>query len=84
MTLKSNMTHSIAFSLTGVKHDGVGCDGCNEAPLIGTRWKCADCFNYDLCSACFVNDVHDKQHAFLRFDQPGGNGWVHLPIYSPL
>ncbi|KAJ7358991.1 E3 ubiquitin-protein ligase mib2 [Desmophyllum pertusum] len=59
---------------TGLKHIHVTCDGCKEVPLIGTRWKCADCQNYDLCSTCFVSDVHDKHHAFLRIEQPQGNG----------
>lgn len=54
---------------TGLKHMSVICDGCRQDPLIGIRYKCADCPNYDLCSTCFTNDVHDMQHDFLRFDQ---------------
>ncbi|KAJ7393466.1 E3 ubiquitin-protein ligase mib1 [Desmophyllum pertusum] len=45
-----------------------------SALLLETRWKCADCENYDLCSTCFTSDVHDKQHAFLRIEKPQGDG----------
>ncbi|CAH3156860.1 unnamed protein product, partial [Porites lobata] len=58
----------------GVKHTFVTCDGCKQSPLAGTRWKCADCPNYDLCSPCFMNDVHNMHHSFLRFDISGGDG----------
>ncbi len=30
----------------------VTCDGCKMAPLIGQRYCCHTCGNYDLCSAC--------------------------------
>ncbi len=30
----------------------VSCDGCNMAPLVGQRYRCLTCRNYDLCSAC--------------------------------
>ncbi|KAL9962406.1 hypothetical protein ACROYT_G031507 [Oculina patagonica] len=59
---------------TGLKHGRITCDGCRQNPLVGTRWKCADCHDYDLCSTCYMSDVHDKQHAFLRFDQPRADG----------
>ncbi|XP_073251415.1 E3 ubiquitin-protein ligase MIB2-like isoform X2 [Porites lutea] len=73
--------HSEKFDLrildcaqAGVKHTSVKCDGCKQSPLAGTRWKCADCPNYDLCSPCFMNDVHNMHHSFLRFDISGGDG----------
>jgi len=30
----------------------VTCDGCHVAPLVGLRYYCETCGNYDLCSAC--------------------------------
>jgi len=35
-----------------VNHPGVACDGCKVPPLKGPRYKCKDCPDYDLCSAC--------------------------------
>ena len=59
---------------------GVICDGCTEGPIVGTRWNCIDCPNYDLCTQCFMADVHDRNHSFLRIDKSRGEGYVVLAI----
>ncbi|OUM52267.1 hypothetical protein BVG19_g1440 [[Candida] boidinii] len=33
-------------------HRGISCDGCNAFPIVGNRFKCSDCVDYDLCSDC--------------------------------
>lgn len=30
----------------------VSCDGCSMLPLLGQRYCCSTCGDYDLCSAC--------------------------------
>jgi len=55
----------------GVKHDSILCNGCNMKPLIGTRWKCLDCEDYDLCSLCYHGDKHYLQHKFYSIDLKG-------------
>ncbi|CAF1618569.1 unnamed protein product, partial [Didymodactylos carnosus] len=35
----------------------VTCDGCKMAPLVGLRYYCDTCYNYDLCQSC-----KDKGH----------------------
>ena len=35
-----------------VVHHGVACDGCNQDPLTGIRYKCSVRDNYDLCDTC--------------------------------
>nr|XP_058964207.1 E3 ubiquitin-protein ligase MIB2-like isoform X3 [Pocillopora verrucosa] len=64
------------FSLTNgdAKHLFISCDGCKEDPIIGLRWHCLDCPNYDLCSKCYMNDVHDVNHRFERFDKSRAKG----------
>lgn len=32
--------------------DDVSCDGCSMNPIIGQRYRCPTCDNYDLCSTC--------------------------------
>ncbi|CAF1118739.1 unnamed protein product [Rotaria sordida] len=45
----------------------VRCDGCNMNPLIGQRYCCLTCGNYDLCSAC---EKKGHEHPLERVPQP--------------
>ncbi|KAM9741511.1 LOW QUALITY PROTEIN: sequestosome-1 [Menidia menidia] len=49
-------------------HPNVTCDGC-EGPVVGTRFKCSVCPNYDLCSTCQARGAH-TQHALLPLWHP--------------
>lgn len=49
-------------------HPSVTCDGC-EGPVVGTRFKCSVCPNYDLCSACQARGTH-TEHALLPIWHP--------------
>ncbi|KAM9849446.1 sequestosome-1 [Aulostomus maculatus] len=49
-------------------HPNVTCDGC-EGPVVGTRFKCSICPNYDLCSACQARGTH-TEHALLPIWHP--------------
>ncbi|KAJ7404484.1 E3 ubiquitin-protein ligase mib1 [Willisornis vidua] len=55
----------------GIKHDGTMCDTCRQQPIIGIRWKCAECTNYDLCTVCYHGDKHHLRHRFYRITTPG-------------
>lgn len=44
-------------------HPGVTCDGC-EGPVVGTRFKCSVCPDYDLCSTCQAQGKH-TEHPLL-------------------
>jgi len=46
-------------------HLNVSCDGCNMFPLIGTRFKCTKCENYDLCTNC--ENFHDESHPVVVY-----------------
>ncbi|XP_045163299.2 E3 ubiquitin-protein ligase mib1-like isoform X1 [Mercenaria mercenaria] len=52
----------------GVRHTGITCDVCQETPIIGFRWKCSSCDDYDLCTPCYMSGKHDISHSFLRMD----------------
>lgn len=51
-----------------VVHNGVFCDVCNFGPIIGTRFKCFQCPDYDLCEKCEPNNHSD--HLMLRIKKP--------------
>jgi hypothetical protein len=64
------------------------CDGCNT-PIVGVRFKCVNCADYDLCAQCEARNVdgavHERTHAFLKlpFAVPLGVGQL-LPNLRPL
>ena len=53
--------------ISGIKHESIVCNGCKKSAIMGIRWKCSVCVDYDLCHLCYMNDTHDTQHTFLRF-----------------
>jgi len=58
-------------SCCSIKHENIKCDSCNQFPLYGIRWTCADCLinenvNLNLCSQCYHNDKHQLKHRFYR------------------
>ncbi|XP_047440598.1 sequestosome-1 [Mugil cephalus] len=49
-------------------HPNVSCDGC-DGPVVGTRFKCSVCPDYDLCSSCQAKGTH-TEHALLPIWHP--------------
>uniref|UniRef100_A0A671S8M3 E3 ubiquitin-protein ligase MIB2 n=1 Tax=Sinocyclocheilus anshuiensis TaxID=1608454 RepID=A0A671S8M3_9TELE len=52
----------------GVRHSNIICDSCKKHGIMGMRWKCKVCFDYDLCTQCYMNNKHDLTHAFERYE----------------
>lgn len=52
-------------------HKKVICDNCNDK-IVGIRYKCGHCFDFDLCEACENNESvrHPKDHIFLKIVHP--------------
>uniref|UniRef100_A0A452VIS9 ZZ-type domain-containing protein n=1 Tax=Ursus maritimus TaxID=29073 RepID=A0A452VIS9_URSMA len=62
----------------GLVHPNVICDGCN-GPVVGTRYKCSVCPDYDLCAACEGKGLH-REHSKLVFPAafgPFSEGFSH-------
>jgi hypothetical protein len=53
---------------SNVIHQGIKCNKCEMNPIVGIRYKCADCNDYNLCEKCeeenFINNVHP--HDFIK------------------
>lgn len=47
------------------------CDHCDK-DIRGTRYKCMQCNDFDLCSVCEPNSlsIHDSNHVFLEIKYP--------------
>jgi len=49
-------------------HTHVICDGCNMNPVVGIRYKCAECPDFDFCEKC--EDTREHPHVFLKIKEP--------------
>ena len=68
--------------ILGVRHVHVLCDGCGQDPIVGMRWHCLGCPNFDLCTTCYMTDQHNLHHPFERIDKTRAKGYLQL--YSHL
>jgi len=57
---------------TGGVHTGITCDGCTVFPIVGERWKCSICHDFDLCASCHNLGVHPKSHPMNQIEQNQG------------
>lgn len=68
VTISSQTAGNKADHKEKVIHSNVECDGCNGA-VIGFRYKCLECPNFDLCSECETAGKH-ADHSMIRISQP--------------
>ncbi|KAH7402625.1 hypothetical protein BKA66DRAFT_449186 [Pyrenochaeta sp. MPI-SDFR-AT-0127] len=66
----------------GVIHRGITCNGCDEKPIRGVRWHCANCVDFDLCSNCEATNSHYNTHIFYKIRVPAP--YLGLPKQEPL
>merc|ERR1711971_686281 len=67
-TRKDGNRPGMARPKSGALHLGVICDGC-DGPVLGPRYKCLNCPDYDLCASCEARGLH-VQHKMIRLDAP--------------
>ncbi|KNC55424.1 uncharacterized protein AMSG_11086 [Thecamonas trahens ATCC 50062] len=60
-----------------LRHSNVRCDGCRITDLAGTRYKCRECADFDLCEACHAKGAgvesgseHTSEHTFTAIPLP--------------
>ncbi|KAJ2557506.1 hypothetical protein EV175_001299, partial [Coemansia sp. RSA 1933] len=54
---------------SNVIHRGVICNNCKETPILGVRYKCAQCSNVDVCESCEGHGAH-QEHFLLKISVP--------------
>lgn len=70
-----------------LSHNGVGCDnrggnGC-EGPVVGTRWKCAHCPDYDFCQNCESLWSASPSEEMTAKAKAGGHELWHVFVLIP-
>ena len=51
-------------------HVGIHCNGCGANPIIGNRFKCAICDNFDYCEKCENLNKDSHAHPFIKIYSP--------------
>lgn len=59
-------------------HESCQCDGCDTKPIVGIRYKCSVCKNFDYCSNCEERLSHE--HPFLKIRDPASVPEVMITI----
>ncbi len=54
-------------------HPHVVCDNCNSQ-IVGNRFKCSLCPDFDLCSGCEGTGIH-SHHSMIRIANPKDKSW---------
>ncbi|KAM6150841.1 sequestosome-1 isoform 2-T2 [Erethizon dorsatum] len=68
---REHRPHCAQEALRPMVHPNVICDGC-DGPVVGTRYKCSVCPDYDLCAVCEGKGIH-REHSKLVFASPLGH-----------
>ena len=49
-------------------HINYRCDGCQETPIIGIRYHCKVCDNFDYCENCMIKEQYNHKHEFEKIE----------------
>ncbi|BEJ17877.1 hypothetical protein CspHIS471_0701450 [Cutaneotrichosporon sp. HIS471] len=71
---KEKTKPSSSLGKGGYRHKHITCDGCLTG-IRGTRYKCEQCSDYDLCGSClpflYTDALHPSSHTFKAMVHPG-------------
>ena len=74
--IKNSKNENDANTLKDIIHKNICCRRCKMSPLVGIRYKCSICHDFDLCQKCELNIEHS--HPMMRFRQPAPLNKAHL------
>lgn len=52
----------ICLDVNATIHDGIKCNNCSQKPIIGERYQCSKCENYNLCKKCEEENSTTLKH----------------------
>ena len=69
LLMKSNLNNNVSsisrISQCKTVHKNIECNECKMFPIIGYRYKCLECPNYNLCDNC--EKIVEHEHNFIRY-----------------
>ena len=65
-------------------HEGIKCQKCFQEPIIGYRYKCSVCNDYNLCQNCEEKNSisEDHQHDFIKIKKNINKSIIGVKKYS--
>jgi len=51
-------------------HSNVICDGCQKGPIVGIRYKCSICPDFDFCEKCEETKWKEHDHPLIKMREP--------------
>jgi peptidoglycan hydrolase-like protein with peptidoglycan-binding domain len=60
-----------------VVHSNIRCDGCKVHPIVGARYQCSVCPDFDLCAKCEASNVHPSNHVLVKHRATNAQTVVH-------
>ena len=65
-------------------HDGIKCQKCFQEPIIGYRYKCSVCNDYNLCQNCEEKNSisEDHPHDFIKIRKNLNKSIINIKKYS--
>ena len=63
--LNSSRSIMSRISQCSTIHSDIKCNNCGACPIIGYRYKCLECPNYNLCDEC--EKIVSHEHNFIRY-----------------
>ena len=69
LKLEQNKDLDIETPNSVERHNGIACNGCDDFPIVGIRYKCVECSGFDFCEKCYKEKKFIHKHPFykLRF-----------------
>ncbi len=65
-------------------HESATCEGCQTRPVIGVKWKCANCLNFSVCDRCVcaLNDTNNPRYSAIKrkLEKKGHDPRTHVYI----
>jgi len=64
-------------------HRGVTCNSCGVFPIVGNRYKCTVCYDYDLCDECEAKTGEEHTHPLIKYKKQNGVRVCNKNVENP-